>query len=189
MENTTKALLIAASVLIVILLVTFALRILNSTNNDISDSADNVGEGITSQTEDASKKLSNIFKDTTSKNLVNISDFNINMNNFYYHSYFPTNPVVLLEPNTKYTLSFDYKINSADYRIGCGIGYGETYYQKDIIYSQTYPNQTKGTFEKTFTTPSSFIVSKPYLQLRFARMDRPGNFNVDISNVAFRKVK
>lgn len=188
MENTAKALLIAASVLIVILIVAISLRIFNSSNNT-ADSVGKVGGALSSTTTDVSKDVIDIIKDTTSKNLIKVKDFTINISNKYYHSYFPKNPKVLLEPNTEYILIFDYKINSADYTIGCGIGYGETYYRKDIIYSATYPNQTEGRFEKTFTTPSSFIESMPYLQIRFARMGKPGNMNVEISNVSFRKTQ
>lgn len=53
MENASKALLIAAAVLIVILLIAFGMKIFNSTE-DTSGAAEQVGGAITSQSGDAS---------------------------------------------------------------------------------------------------------------------------------------
>lgn len=53
MENATKALLIAAGVLIVILLIAFGMSIFNSTG-DTSADAEKVGNQITTQSEKAS---------------------------------------------------------------------------------------------------------------------------------------
>lgn len=49
MENATKALLIAAAVLIVILLIAFGMRIMNSAT-DSSEQAKQVGTELTTQT-------------------------------------------------------------------------------------------------------------------------------------------
>ena len=53
MENATKALLIAAAVLIVILLIAFGMKIFNSTS-DVSGQAQTTGQGISEQTGQAS---------------------------------------------------------------------------------------------------------------------------------------
>lgn len=52
MENATKALLIAAAVLIVILLIAFGMRIFNGTTA-VQGQADQVGQEITSQSQAA----------------------------------------------------------------------------------------------------------------------------------------
>lgn len=187
MENATKALLIAAAVLIVIIIISVSILILGSGNN-AKNSADEVGEGISTASTAYSKEIAGILDDINIKNLINAEDRTVTFSNYYYQNYFPKNPKILLEPNTEYILSFDYKVNYADYTVGCGIGYGTTHYIKDILYSVTYPNQTQGTFVKRFTTPSEFIVSEPYLQLRYARMNNPGNLSVEISNIKFKKL-
>ncbi len=53
MENATKALLIAAAVLIVILLIAFGMRIFTSTS-DVSGQADQTGKQLSTQTNSAS---------------------------------------------------------------------------------------------------------------------------------------
>ena len=188
MENSTKALIIAAAVLIVIIIVALAINILSSSSNS-KDSVDAVGDAMSVETDKVSKETLSILEDIQNKNLTKVSDLTITASNSYYQNYFPKNPKLILEPNTKYILSFEYEIIYADYPIGCGIGYGKTHYSKDILYSVTYPNQTKGKFTKTFTTPSTFITDEPYLQIRFARMNRPGSFKVEVSNIKFKKVK
>ena len=52
MENASKALLIAAAVLIVILLIAFGMRIFSSTSN-VSGQATQVGNSLTTQTTNA----------------------------------------------------------------------------------------------------------------------------------------
>ncbi len=54
MENASKALLIAAAVLIVILLIAFGMRIFNSTS-DVSGQAAQTGEQLSTQTDTAAK--------------------------------------------------------------------------------------------------------------------------------------
>jgi len=56
MENATKALLIAASVLIVIVLVALGVNILNSSNNS-KKQVEDVGSSISSATKDAADKI------------------------------------------------------------------------------------------------------------------------------------
>lgn len=58
MENATKALLIAAAVLIVILLIAFGMRIFNSTS-DVSGQAQGTGEKISGQTNLAANTAEN----------------------------------------------------------------------------------------------------------------------------------
>ena len=48
MENASKALLIAAAVLIVILIIAFGMRIFNSTS-DVSGQADSTGKALSNQ--------------------------------------------------------------------------------------------------------------------------------------------
>ena len=48
MENASKALLIAAAVLVVILIIAFGMRIFNSTS-DVSSQADQTGQALTDQ--------------------------------------------------------------------------------------------------------------------------------------------
>lgn len=58
MENATKALLIAAAVLIVILLIAFGMRIFNSTS-DVSGQAQATGQQITDQANKAASTANN----------------------------------------------------------------------------------------------------------------------------------
>ena len=115
---------------------------------------------------------------TKSKNLINVQDFNVTYEGYYHNS----STGFLLQPNCTYTLSFNYKINSASENLGCSIGYGETYYAKDINYITTYLNQTSGRFVDTFTTPAD-IGNDKYLFVRFARTARTANVNVDFSSI------
>ena len=58
MENATKALLIAAAVLIVILLIAFGMRIFNSTS-DVSGQAQDTGKEISNQASVAANTAQN----------------------------------------------------------------------------------------------------------------------------------
>lgn len=58
MENATKALLIAAAVLIVILLIAFGMRIFNSTSG-VSQSGIDTGKELTNQANTASNTAQN----------------------------------------------------------------------------------------------------------------------------------
>ena len=58
MENATKALLIAAAVLIVILLIAFGMRIFNSTG-DVADQAGQTGAQLTNSTQAATSTAQN----------------------------------------------------------------------------------------------------------------------------------
>lgn len=210
MENASKALLIAAGVLIVILIIVISMRIFNSTG-DIAGDAEMIGESIAGTTSDASKEAIYELKDLNGKSLIRVEEHEADSKqNNYYSSYFPQNPKILLKPNTKYMLSFDYKVNYATQNVGCGIGCGESYYQLDIEYNKIYyrknSNEKEGSFKHTFTTSGGIlyeitedgkfknkntgtIVNTPYLHIRFSRMGRPGDCSVDISNVRFKEVK
>lgn len=58
MENASKALLIAAAVLIVILLIAFGMRIFNGTT-DVQGEADKVGQSLTNQATTAGSAATN----------------------------------------------------------------------------------------------------------------------------------
>lgn len=58
MENASKALLIAAAVLIVILLIAFGMRIFNSTS-DVSGQATETGAQLSNQTSQAASSAQN----------------------------------------------------------------------------------------------------------------------------------
>ena len=65
MENATKALLIAAGVLIVILLIAFGMRIMN-TSGGAASSAAQTGTQITTQTETAANTANKAMSDFSS---------------------------------------------------------------------------------------------------------------------------
>ena len=87
-----------------------------------------------------------------------------------------------MKPDTTYTISFDYKVNSANNSIYDSVGYGVSGYQKDVSYNLGIYSDS-GRKTDSFTTPSSFSYSPPNVWFRFARMSAPGDANVDISNV------
>lgn len=60
MENASKALLIAAAVLIVILLIAFGMRIFNSTSN-VSGQATETGKQLSNQANAAANSAANAF--------------------------------------------------------------------------------------------------------------------------------
>ena len=100
MENASKALLISAAVLIAILLISFGIRIFNSTDNT-DDMVYGMGQEILSETKDASDVIDGYlikrFPDTTVEN----------PSNGYYINYFTK---MELKENKKYIISFDYII-------------------------------------------------------------------------------
>ena len=57
MENASKALLIAAAVLIVILLVAFSMKIFQSTNGKTANDAGTIGSTISNQMESAASSI------------------------------------------------------------------------------------------------------------------------------------
>ena len=61
MENASKALLIAAAVLIVILLIAFGMRIFNSTS-DVSAQATGTGTQLSNQTTQAAQSAQNALQ-------------------------------------------------------------------------------------------------------------------------------
>lgn len=189
MENASKALLIAAGVLVVILIIAVSMRVFNSTN-DITDDAYEVGESIETETLDASKGAISALKDITSKNLINVSNKRFRSNGSYYSI---TATGFYIEPGKEYNLQFDYDIEYADYTVGCGIGiirngyYLYPDYSSDIKSFVRYPNQDKGTFSCNFK--ATVITQPTELGIRFIRMNARGKFNVYISNVELREVK
>ena len=120
------------------------------------------------------------FKGWNGKNLVNIENHNVTISNYYYEDRIPT-PEYALKPNTEYTLTFDYQINSANNSIYSSVGYGSIGFQKDIKSSSIYSGT--GKLELNFTTPNTFNFDPPFVAFRFVRMSSPGDANVDISNI------
>ena len=114
------------------------------------------------------------------KNLVNIENHNVTITNYYYKDNIPT-PKYELKPDSHYTLTFDYNINSATKSVISTVGYGLTGFQRDIKSSNAYTGT--GKLEINFTTPSTFDYNPAYVAFRFARMTNPGDANVDISNI------
>ncbi len=111
-------------------------------------------------------------------NLINIPDFNVAYEDFYYRD---TATGFLLKPNCTYTLSFDYKVNSTSGTLYCGIGYGTSAYSSDMR-ELKYPNQVNGRHVVTFTTPTD-IGDEKYLFVRFVRTNSKASVNVDISSM------
>ena len=188
MENASKALLISAAVLIAILLISFGIRIFNSTDNT-DDMVYGMGQEILSETKDASDMIDGYlikrFPDTTVEN----------PSNGYYINYFTK---MELKENKKYIISFDYIIREKEKTdICCGIGIGtrgEYWYNRDLEYAIKYPSQELNT-KKTFTfvlEPSKYSAynenkdKKVYLSLRLARTGKPSKFKVDIQNITIK---
>lgn len=118
------------------------------------------------------------------KNLVNMEDHNVNFTALYYDEK-EAKPKYILKPDTTYTLSFDYKINSSTMNILSSVGYGDVGYFYDIIYTDYYLGT--GRKEITFKTSSKFAYDPPYVWFRFVRMYSRGDANVDISNIQFEE--
>ena len=113
------------------------------------------------------------------KNLLNKADFTTSFTNTYYKDEV-TN--FKLKAGKTYTLSFNYKVNSATATLSTGVGYGTTKYSTDIISSKQYPNQTSGRQTVTFTAPSN-LADGNYLFIRFARTSTSSSASVTISRI------
>jgi prepilin-type N-terminal cleavage/methylation domain-containing protein/uncharacterized repeat protein (TIGR02543 family) len=126
------------------------------------------------------------FMGWNGKNLVNIPDHNVTYTNWYYKEESST-PKYTLKPNTTYTLSFDYLVNSSTKDIYASIGYGTTGYLKDV--KNPYKSTYSGTGHKTvtMTAPNEFLYSPPDVYFRLVRTSEPGDVDVDISNVQFEE--
>ncbi len=106
------------------------------------------------------------------KNLHYIENRQYTFTNKYYSS---VSTGFELSPNTTYTLSFDYEFMSINKTQGTrwGLGRGDTFYKNDIIYSNSFPNFTKGRTSCTFTTPAN-LGTATKLHLRIPRNDGGG---------------
>lgn len=122
MENSTKALFIVAGVLISIILIAVSIKML-APSEDATNKAKDVEEEMAQTTTNVRDDTISSLEDINNKSLTKIEDMNLKVENKHYQQYFPQNPKVLLQPNTTYMLTFDYKVNYADYALGCGIGY------------------------------------------------------------------
>ena len=141
-------------------------------------------EGTTFTLNDKSIKNYLIYGNSTQttrsgKNLLNKANFTTSFTSTYYKD--ETTGFKLTAEKT-YTLSFNYKVNSATATLYTGVGYGTTKYSADIISSKQYPNQTSGRQTVTFTTPTS-LADGNYLFIRFARTSTSSSASVDISSV------
>ena len=142
------------------------------------------GEGTTFTLNNQSVKNYLIYGNSTQevrsgKNLLNKADFTTSFTNTYYKDEV-TN--FKLTAGKTYTLSFNYKVNSATATLVTGVGYGTTNYSSDIVSSKQYPNQISGRQTVTFTTPTG-LADGNYLFVRFARSNTSSSASVDISLV------
>ena len=113
------------------------------------------------------------------KNILNMANFTTSFTNSYYENK-ATN--FKLTAGKTYTLSFNYRVNSAGAALSTGVGYGTSYYSADIVYGKAYPNQTAGRQSVTFTVPSN-LADGNYLFVRFARTGSSTSANVIISSI------
>ena len=189
MENVSKALLIAATVLVVIILITFGIRVFNSSSGSAED-AQQVGKEISLLTSDAADI-------TAGYSVKRYLDTYVEVDDYYYKNYYTG---IEIDENATYVISFDYIIEEkGDYDIGCGIGMGfdkPNIYNKDIKYEATYPNQEigkKNTFRYELKPKDSENYknnknkhSKIYLSLRIARTYLKSTFKVKIENIKIK---
>ena len=113
------------------------------------------------------------------KNILNMANFTTSFTNSYYENK-ATN--FKLTAGKTYTLSFNYRVNSAGAALSTGVGYGTSYYSADIVYGKAYPNQTSGRQSVTFTVPSN-LADGNYLFVRFARTGSSTSASVVISSI------
>ena len=113
------------------------------------------------------------------KNILNMANFTTSFTNSYYENK-ATN--FKLTAGKTYTLSFNYRVNSAGAALSTGVGYGTSYYSADIVYGKAYPNQTAGRQSVTFTVPSN-LADGNYLFVRFARTGSSTSAKVIISSI------
>ena len=118
------------------------------------------------------------------KNLINMEDCNVILNNQYYRDA-KSVPAYVFTASTGYTLSFNYVVNSSSRNVYATVGYGATGFSRDIKSSGNYSGS--GTVQISFTTPDTFNYDPPYAWFRFVRMSQAGNANVDISNIQLEK--
>ena len=149
MDNSAKALLIAATILLTMILVACGIKIFSSTKDTVG-LVDEFGKSLSIASEDATY----VF---TGYQLIKSSDkFIDNPTNMYYKDY-PTS--VLLSYDYEYTVSFEYEVieNPNNNVIGCGIGFDNPevrgIYNTDICYNIAYNDYregAKGKFSYTF---------------------------------------
>ena len=129
------------------------------------------------------EKKHNIFSVGDVKNLINVSNFNVNYNQEYYSS---KNTNFKLEPNCIYTFSFQYNIREASTDLYYSIGYGTNQYGEDIRAFVQYQSITSGRNEITFIAPKN-MPEGSYLWVKFVQTIILANVNVDISAIGKRK--
>ena len=131
------------------------------------------------------EKKHNIFSVGDVKNLINVSNFNVNYNQEYYSS---KNTNFKLEPNCIYTFSFQYNIREASTDLYYSIGYGTNQYGEDIRAFVQYQSITSGRNEITFIAPKN-MPEGSYLWVKFVQTIILANVNVDISKVQLERGK
>ena len=160
MENTPKALIIAVTVLVTVLIITVAIKFFSSINGT-TDETDKVGRQITDEAEDP---------------IDVISGYEIKKNNDKTEQvtegwYVGSTTNTLLELGKTYTVKFHYKVieNKRNETIGCGIGFNNpskrTGYNYDIFWIIPYNNYNEGAegdFSYTFTFDNSFSNNKTF---------------------------
>lgn len=128
------------------------------------------------------ENASNISVELRGVNLFNRTDIIRKLTNAYYSNL--SSNGFILQPNTTYTVSFDYEfisIDKPDSTTVWGIGRGTTDYLTDIKYAVSFPNFTKGRAKGTFTTPSN-LGSNNVLFFRIPRNDNRVTCEVKLSN-------
>ena len=193
MENTSKALLIAAAVLIVILIISISLKVYTSIKST-PDTTDKIGKAIDRASDDATLVIDGYKVFRNSDKAVN------NPNNKYYTEY---STGIKLQPDYVYTVSLDYEVleNKNNSQLGCGIGFndpeiGSTTYNKDIVWWVNYSDYSegaKGKFKFSFKLndyPNALNAYNEYIKkgevkisLRPARSRIPSEFVVGCSNI------
>lgn len=126
-------------------------------------------------------RQSKIYSVGERKNLIDVPDFNILLNDEYGTA---TKTNLVLKPNYTYTLSFDYDIHETSTDIYYSIGYGLNSYEQDIKANIVYQNITTGKNSATITVPND-IPANNYLWIKFGHTTIIANANVDIKNVQF----
>lgn len=117
------------------------------------------------------------------KNLINISNFNL----AYTQDHFSVrNTGFELVGDYIYTLSFNYRVNSATTDLYYSIGYGTNDYQTDIKANIQYTTQKQGNNKVTFIVPAE-IPAGQTLWIKFANTLILADVNIDISNVQLEK--
>ena len=114
----------------------------------------------------------------TGKNLYKYGDISVTVSNSYYKDMLLLNN---FEKNTTYVLSFDISSNVEPF--GVSVGYGETYYQRDVP-NATFFNNKNGHLSFTFTVNDTTCSN---LWIRVPRYKTPTTYTATVSNIMLEK--